>query len=271
MTLDYDILLPPLPIELAIGASIVQPKLIDIAKIGFPIFYYYETLLDISPSDIYSKIMGEEGVEKWNQFSDDEQLKMTVYDVIEREEWLQEAYVQLFNFFFDKSVDYISLDGTGFFVFLKREIVDIEELDIENDVYGAISRVSFPEVLEIIQYVCGMKDGHEEEEEEETEVKFKNKKARQIYEKMKKARERMKQAKKNDPDFSLINIISAVSNRHPTISPLNVWELTIVQLLDCFSRLQMNSIGEIQSVTVSVWGDEKKQFNPAFWYKNEHK
>ena len=262
-------LLPPVPIELSIGASVRQPKLIEIAKIGFPIFYYYETLLVITPKDIYEMMMGEKGKDIWDRLSDERKESISVYDVIESEEWLQKAYLQVFNFFFDKPVKYLSFDDAGFFVFVKDEEMNIEELDIENDIYGAISRESFPHVLDVIQYVCCMK-GDDDEEEDESEIKFKNNKARQIYEKMKKARERKKQARKNDPNFSLINIISAVSNKHPTISPLNVWDLTIVQLLDCFSRLQFNAIGDLQAVTVAVWGDEKKQFDPAFWYKNEH-
>ena len=77
----------------------------------------------------------------------------------------------------------------------------------------------------------------------------------------------MKKAKKSDPNLSLPNIISAVSNTHPTINPLNVWNLTVFQLLDSFTRLQSNKIYDINATSVSVWGDEKKQFDFSLWYK----
>ena len=42
------------------------------------------------------------------------------------------------------------------------------------------------------------------------------------------------------------------------------------QLLDAFNRMQMNSMYEIESTRVSVWGDEKKTFDASLWYKNNY-
>ena len=35
-------------------------------------------------------------------------------------------------------------------------------------------------------------------------------------------------------------------------------------------RLQVNKVYDIDARRVSVWGDEKKTFNIALWYKNEY-
>ena len=101
-------------------------------------------------------------------------------------------------------------------------------------------------------------------------MKFKNDIAKKLYEQMQKAnKEKEKQKnKKNDINLSLPNIISSVSSKHPSINLINIWELTIFQLLDCFNRLQNNTMHEIDSTRVSVWGDEKKTFDPSLWYKN---
>jgi hypothetical protein len=103
------------------------------------------------------------------------------------------------------------------------------------------------------------------------EMKFKNKMAKEMYLKMREAERKNKKSKAANPDLQLENIISAVSNRHPSINPLNVHDLTIYQLLDSFNRLMANAIYEIDSTRVSVWGDEKKTFNASLWYKNHFK
>ena len=194
MKLSYGTLLSPVPIELSIGASIRKFTLKEIAEISFEVFSYYEALMMMTPEDVYNDIMGESGKAKWESMSEDERAAISLYDVIEKEPWLQQSYTQAFNYFFDKPVRYIVEDGNGYFVFVKNEELDLENLDVENDLYGAISRVSFADVLDVIQQVCCLKD----DDEDET-PRFKNEKARQIYEKMKKAQDEIKKQKKSDP------------------------------------------------------------------------
>ena len=85
---------------------------------------------------------------------------------------------------------------------------------------------------------------------------------------MLKAQKEQKKQAKNDINLSIPNIISAVASKHPSLNLTSIWDLTIFQLLDSFSRLQANTVYEIDSTRVSVWGDEKKTFDPALWYKN---
>ena len=101
-------------------------------------------------------------------------------------------------------------------------------------------------------------------------MKFKNNLAKKLMQKMLKAQKEEKKRKKADINMSLPNIISAVSSRHPSINLINVWELTIFQLFDVFGRLQANAMFEIDCKRVSTWGDEKKTFDAALWYKNQY-
>ena len=77
-----------------------------------------------------------------------------------------------------------------------------------------------------------------------------------------------KQDIKDKDKLTLPNIISAVSNKHPTISPITVWNMTLFQLYDSFNRLQINEIYQINKRKVSVWGDKENTFDISMWYKN---
>ena len=76
--------------------------------------------------------------------------------------------------------------------------------------------------------------------------------------------------KKADINLSIPNIISSISNMHPSLNYMNVWDLTVFQLLDAFNRLQANVMYDIDCTRVSVWGDEKKTFDVSLWYKNNY-
>ena len=79
-----------------------------------------------------------------------------------------------------------------------------------------------------------------------------------------------KKEKESDKNLSLANIISKVSNKHPSISPITVWDLTLFQLIDSFNSMQVNESYDISKTRTSVWGDEKNTFDATLWYKNNH-
>lgn len=215
----------------------------------------------MTPERFYTTIKGDDGKKMWESMSDKQKDQMTMYSLLLEDESLLKTYIDLFNFFFVEQVVF----KEGFFVIL-REDTDICENILSENVRGVIHEKSFQQVLELIQQICCIY----EKEEDVGKLKFKNNAARKIYEKILKAQKEEKSKKKADINLSLPNIISAVSNRHQTINPINVWDLTLFQLLDSFNRLQVGTVYDIDSTRVSVWGDEKKTFNIALWYKNEY-
>lgn len=259
MKFDYGTQLSPYPIVLSIG-TLIKPKLQKIADLSFDKFNYYEVLIKMSPEIFYTKIKGEKGLEYWNSLSEEEQDNLTLYDVVINDKQLTDTFVEIFNFFFEEKVIF----REGYFVLLNKSVDG--DITSKEDIRGVISKNIFPQVLNVIQQVCCINDN----EENVDDMKFKNALARKLYEKMQKVAKKQKEEKKGNVDFTLPNIISSVSNKHPTISPTSVWELTIFQLLDSFNRMQINSMFDIDSTRVSVWGDEKKTFNAALWYKNEY-
>ena len=79
----------------------------------------------------------------------------------------------------------------------------------------------------------------------------------------------MELAKKgNAKNWTLPNIYSAVANAHPSLNYSNMNNITVYQLIDSFQRTVVNKKFEMAAHSVSVWGDEKKQFDDSLWYKN---
>ncbi len=256
MRLDYGAQLSPLPIKLSIG-TLKKPKLRDIAEITFDKFNFFEVFLKITPKTYYEKIV--ENSEIWNNLSDEEKETVSIYQMILLDSRLKDIYLELFNFFIVEKVIFVD----GFFVVLNEGYTGDEPLK-EEMIKGAIQENTFPQIIGLMQQICCIYD----KTEDEGEVKYKNDIARKIYEKILKGQKENQKRKKGDKNLSIPNIISSVSNKHPSINYINIWDLTIFQLLDAFNRLQANAIYEIDSARVSTWGDEKKTFDAALWYKN---
>ena len=256
MRLDYGTQLSPCPISLSIG-TIRKPTLKDIATISFEKFNFFEVFTKMTPNTYYEKVSLNNSF--WNSLSEDERDEVGMYTVIMNDERVQNIYIDVLNFFFVEKVVY----KEGFFVVLK-ENADEDKLTPEM-VRGVIQEKTFSQVMDIIQQICGIQSSEDEPIEN---LKFKNAKAKRLYLKMLKAQKEQKKQAKNDINLSIPNIISAVASKHPSLNLTSIWDLTIFQLLDSFSRLQANTVYDIDSTRVSVWGDEKKTFDAALWYKN---
>ena len=264
MLLDYGSLISREPIKLSIG-TIRKPTLSEVAEITFDKFLYYESFLKMTPEIVYTQLYEKQGKEYWDSLSEEERSAISIYKLILSDSNLQQVYTDLFNFFFVEKVVFLE----GYFVILNTDVnLKPDEINI-SDIHGIISSNSFVQVLEVIQQTCFIYDKPKKSIDE---LKFKNDIARKMYEKMLKAQEEQdkRREKTYNKDHYLPNIISAVSNRHPCLNPINIWELTVYQLIDSFNRLQVNAVYDINQTRVSVWGDEKKTFDSSLWYKNNN-
>lgn len=228
----------------------------EISILTFDKFNMFEAFLKMTPECFLTKFK-EGGQTHWDSLTDNQKEDLTMYNLMLDDPTLQDTYAEIFNFFFVERVIF----KEGLFVILKEDVENASDISAEN-VRGVIHEKTFLQILELIQQICCI---HEKEQSLD-EMKFKNKTARKLYEKMLKAQ--TKERRKIDINLSIPNIISAVSNKHPSVNPINIWDLTIFQLLDSFNRLQVNTMYDIDCTRVSVWGDEKKTFDAALWYKN---
>lgn len=259
MRLDYGTQISPVPITLSIGV-LRKPTLLEISELTFDKFTYYEFLLKMTPEIYYTELQKESGgKEQWENLTEEQKENITIYDLILQDKRLCNTYIEVLNFFFVESVIF----REGYFILLRKEVDDIEDIDTEN-IRGAISKELLPQVFELIKQICCIYNADDDIDES----KYKNKLAKKLMERIKKAAKQ--NAKKSDLNLTIPNIISSICNKHPSINYTNVWSMTVFQLLDAFNRTQMNSMYEIDSTRVSVWGDEKKTFDVSLWYKNEY-
>lgn len=259
MRFDYGTQLNPNPIPLSIG-TLKKPTLNEISTLTFDKFNMFEVFLKMTPERFFTKFK-EDGQKYWDSLTTEQKENLTMYDLLLADPALQDTYTEIFDFFFVEQVIF----KDGLFIILKDSIEKDDDVPAEN-VRGAIHNKTFLQILDLLQQICCIN----EKETAIEDMKFKNNMARKLYEKMLKAQKRERESKKVDINMSLPNIISSVSNAHPSINPLNVWNLTVFQLLDSFNRLKANSMFKIDCTRVSVWGDEKKTFDAALWYKNHY-
>lgn len=263
MKLDYGTQISFEPIRLSIG-TINKPTLHEIAKITFEKFELYELLLKITPENIYTKLLKDNGGQEfWDSMDEQTKDKKEIFDILQDDEKVRVLYIEMLNFFFQETIIY----REGYLLVIKEDVEDFEINKITtNDIRGVISKESLPQIFSIIEQICGIYN----EEDDIDNMKFRNEFQKQYILKMLKAQKKNESKKKADINFSVPNIISALTCIHPSINYTNVWDMTIFQLYDTFNRIQQNKMYDIDSTRVSVWGDEKKTFDFGLWYKNNY-
>lgn len=264
MDFDYGSLLSPDPIKLSIG-MLRKPTLREISRITFPKFGIYQIFLKITPGEYFMKLGGEDGTEFWKSLTQGEQNEMTMYTVIVNEPSVQDVYAEIFNFFFE---EYVVFKDNCFYLLNSGGFDDDSDMEITPEkISGIIHKDTFDEVLEAIQQVCYLKlpDSSNIDDSQ-----FKNNKAKRLWERMQKAQKKKEKeiAEKNSKNLTIPNIISSVSAKSNSLSILNIWDITIFQLYDQFGKLQTDDAHAINSMRIATWGDEKKTFDAALWYKN---
>lgn len=270
-------MLSPYPIKLSIG-TLIKPTLKQIFDpiegIGYEQYQNYEAYARLTPKLFYTKMDGDEGLAIWESLTDTQKKEIKMFNVIRSNEQLISDYLDLLNFFFKEHVAY----EEGFFIWSEYEL-DFSSMDasMEDAITGVINTAElFEQVLEAIQQVCCTYSKSSESAIDESELKFKNSLAKEIYEKihgLNKADDENETSDLKSKDyktFNIPNIISAVSNNHLTISPINVWDLTVFQLLDAFHRKQATNKQTMISLKTAVWGDSDDTFDPNVWLANEY-
>jgi len=265
MKLDYGTQISPFPIPLSIG-TLRKPTLKDISEIGYERFGLYESFTKLTPKLFYTKLNKENGGEKyWESLGEDEQYKLTMFGLLCDDDVLQKMYTALLDFFFVESVQFVE---KCFVIYDGEKDVDLSQEDNIKKIKGVITLDTFNSVMTLIQQVCGIYDDAYDLDGMTFKSEFAKRKYLEFLENKKEAEE--KKEKKADKNMSIPNIISAVANKHQSLNYVNIWQLTLFQLLDVFHRLQTNTIYDIDSTRVSVWGDEKNTFDISLWYKNEY-
>lgn len=246
MELNYFELLSPAPVYVRQVGGILSPRLKDIASIGIQTYQYYLALLQMDVTSFFT-MAGQS--EQYKALSEEEKSRLHIYDVLTGNEESASLLQKVFDFFIRETV-----------LFSPQEQCFL--IQKEDNRIGAIHKGNYFQICSLIlQRNCIR--SHQQEDLSNV----KSKKASEIMKKLQKGREEKAKRNKTDKNMELGNIISAVANKSHSLNILNIWELTVFQLWDCFSRLSNNSIYEIQSMSVAAWGNKDHTFDAAAWFK----
>lgn len=246
MKLNYFDLLSPAPVNIPQAGGIISPKLRDISSIGINTYQFYLTILQMDVKT-YFKIIGQ--TQQYDALSEEQKQQFNSFDLLTMNEQSITLLQTALNFFMKEEVVY-SPQGNCLLV------------QEHNAVVGMITRELYPQICDIIcQRNCIKTD------REEASAKVRSKKAMEILKKLQKGRAEKAKQTKPDRNMELGNIISAVANKSHSLNILNIWDLTVFQLWDCFLRLSSNSIYDIQSMSVAAWGNKDNHFDAASWFK----
>lgn len=242
---NYFTLLSPDPISVPNVCHVLSPRLRDISAIGYDNYQYYLSVL-IMDVRTYFAMLGQQEI--FDLLSDEEKAQWNIFDCLLSTQQTRILLQDILNFFLQEDVIY-SPRNHGFLV---------QEKEKET---GIITAENYPKVCDLI---CKRNCIQSQTETDLSQVK--SKKALEILQKLKKGRAERNRLTKADKNMELGNIISAVAGKSPTLNLINIWDLTIFQLWDCFSRLSHNTIYAIQSMSVAAWGNKDNYFDAAAWF-----
>lgn len=246
LKLSYFELLSPDPIQIQQVGGILSPTLRSISKIGINTYQYYLTILLMDLKTYFTMIQQEE---QFELLSDKETSQMNVFDLLTMDNKSAELLQNVLNFFIAENVVW-SEKNNAFLIYEGENVI------------GAITKKIYPQICDLICQRNCIKSNLEEDLS-----KVKSKKALEIMKKLQKGRAEKAKATKSDKNMELGNIISAVANKSQSLNIINIWELTVYQVWDCFSRLSNNSIYDIQSMSVAAWGNKDNYFDATAWFK----
>lgn len=248
----YFDLISPAPILLPGAGSVLSPTLRDISVLGLRTYYYYLSVLSM---DVKTYVSMAQTPAQHDFLSEEDLFHLNLFDLLTASASSAAHLAAILNFFLKENVSFSK--GEGCFVVTA-------EGDLQSGpVAGKITRENYEALCSLI---CRRNNIRFQRELPLSGVK--SKKAREIMKKLKKGRdEKAKSGKKADASTELGNIISAVASRHPSLNPVNIWDITVFQLWDAFSRLSNNQIYNIESMSVAAWGNKDNRFDAAGWFK----
>lgn len=246
MKTSYLDLLSPEPISIPGVCNVLSPRLRDISQIGYETYQYYLSVL-LMDVKTYFAMLGEQ--DTYDRLSEEEQAEWNIFDCFLASRQTRNLLQEILDFFIQETVHFSPI----------KHCFLVQKGDIDT---GSITAENYPELCTLIY-----KRNCIQPQTETNLSKIKSKKAIEIIKKLQKGRSEKNRQTKADKNMELGNIISAVAGKSPTLNLINIWDLTVFQLWDNFSRLSHNSIYAIQSMSVAAWGNKDNTFDAAAWFQ----
>ncbi len=258
MKLDYATLISPYPLPLDQIGNVKSPTLGDIwnPRTTWQIYNLYLQFLLMTPQ-IYCGKLNPASAKWYQSLSEEEAARLSMFDLITADSYLQHSYEKLFDFFFVETVRWDDVH---------KLFVLSDDWNEEPAATGIIDRNHYPMVCDIILQRCGIQSSDTAPDISTV----KNKRAREILKKLQKGREM--RAKKSSPkgDMELPNLITALAAKSNSINFTNIWELTVYQFYEQFKKEQTNVYFDIQKMSVAAYGNSKNTFKGNEWYHSDN-
>lgn len=270
MQLDYFTLLSEEPVKIQNIGSIKSPTINEIKKITYSVYLTYIDYLIMDIPSYFSML--EKNIKNYpdNQglkdsvsqlktsyleLSEEDKSKLCILDIAKDNEYFIQILSLAFNFFFVEDVVF-NRENACFYLY------DGTVNDSDEKVpTGIIFSGNYTAVTDIILSRVNVKRKNNEEKK----MKFKNKKAAELYAKMHPEEE--KEDGKEDKRFELANIISSLSIHSKNLNLIDIGNLTVFQVYDQFQKQQIEDFYELMKRSVSIWGDSDNKFDVLGWLK----
>ncbi len=227
-------LLSPAPYPLARVGHVIAPTLRQVAALGYETYNAYLSLLSLHAEQLFAASgLPDPGGGQRVPYAD-------------RESGATRAFMRCLSFFLVEDAVFSQAHSALLCM-------------AEGHPVGIIHEANYEDVCD-----CILQRNHVDSAQPNRK-QFRNDKAREIYEKLQRAKKKSpQQAKEKQADASLPNLISALCVQHNSINMCNVWDLTVYQLYDQFLRQSYLNQVNIHAMNYAGWGGE---FDPNDWYK----
>lgn len=245
---DKNTLISGVPANIG-GVLVKQPTLHEMFKvIGYDVYSTYIFVVGMTVEQ-FLESTGLQGA--FDELPAEAKEQINIYELLLAEPSWRGLLVKALSFF---------ILGDIVFDEDQHRLLVIDEggtaTEITKDMFGSIRDFIF-------QAAC-LKN----ENEYDKPQKFKNDKAKEIFEKLAKGRKQHEQLKKaTDKSMEIWNLIGAVSAHSYTYNLLSIWQLTVWQLHDQFGRICKQEYLDGYASKWAVWGTDKFDFDG--WYKVE--
>lgn len=111
-----------------------------------------------------------------------------------------------------------------------------------NEELKVINRENFDKIVEVVKmqnYISKPKNKVEEENPADEETRLLIEEMKRNREKVEAKKRQQQESDNKNEDIDITDIISAVSSKSNSINKLNIWDLTLYQLYDEYSRLEL--------------------------------
>lgn len=234
------------PVKYGTLCTLTPPRLDAIREVGYTTYMSYINCCSMELNTFLEAI----GIDKkYGELSEEEKAECTVFNLLIAEQSMRVLLHEALSFFIEEKVVF---EGVEFSLYKADSDVPFSSINSDN----------FDELRDgILQLNYLSSQGV-------APMKFKNARAKAIYEKCQMGKKKMEEKTKGDINLNLPNVIASISTQHNSYNLLNIWDLTVYQLYDQFIRLNTKVNFDINSLKWAAWGSDP--FEASLWYKDIH-